>query len=88
MTVTVHLLPDTEQKLREQAAHYGKSLEEYLSHLAHDWAAANGVIQPESFDKRSAPERAAAWREWVASHDSVTRVADDSRESIYAGRGE
>jgi predicted DNA-binding antitoxin AbrB/MazE fold protein len=29
-----------------------------------------------------------ALREWAASHPRVDHFADDSRESIYAGRGE
>jgi hypothetical protein len=29
-----------------------------------------------------------ALREWAASHARLDTVADDSRESIYAGRGE
>lgn len=30
----------------------------------------------------------ARWDEWVASHPPSEVVADDSRESIYEGRGE
>jgi len=32
--VTIELAPDTERKLREKAAGYGKSLESYLEELA------------------------------------------------------
>ena len=30
----------------------------------------------------------ADWRAWIASHPDVPALADDSRESIYEGRGE
>jgi hypothetical protein len=28
------------------------------------------------------------WRAWAESHPELDHIADDSRESIYAGRGE
>jgi hypothetical protein len=43
-------------------------------------------IQPAKL--RSIQERAAAFQQWVDRHAGVTAVADDSRESIYEGRGE
>lgn len=36
----------------------------------------------------SAVERSAAWRAWAASHRPLSQPVDDSRESIYEGRGE
>jgi hypothetical protein len=42
------------------------------------------VIQP----KLSGEEWAQAFREWAASHPRTTHFVDDSRESIYEGRGE
>ncbi|QDT71471.1 hypothetical protein [Lacipirellula limnantheis] len=38
--------------------------------------------------KQSAEELAYAFREWAASHPRTTHFVDDSRESIYEGRGE
>ncbi len=37
---------------------------------------------------RNSQEWLRAFQAWVDSHSDVTAVADDSRESIYAGRGE
>jgi hypothetical protein len=90
MTITLDLPPETEAKLREQAATQGAKLEEYLSELAQHWASGNGTSPaPVGPPKEKTPEqRIAEWREFVASHDYITAVADDSRESIYEGCGE
>ncbi|HVA49157.1 MAG TPA: hypothetical protein VNH11_22530 [Pirellulales bacterium] len=85
MSVTIHLPPDTEQKLRDAAARRGQTLEAYLEWLATVSAAANGSGPP---TQRTPQEKVAAWREWVASHASNPHVADDSRESMYGDRGE
>jgi hypothetical protein len=37
---------------------------------------------------QSAEEWSKAWREWIDSHTSRNPHFDDSREIIYAGRGE
>jgi hypothetical protein len=90
MSVIVNLAPDTERKLREVAAHRGLTIEEYLGQLAAESAASTPAApKPSPTPSEQTPEqRVAAWRAWVASHRNQTRVADDSRESIYEGRGE
>ena len=49
----------------------------------------NGAMEG---DGRTLEMNASEWvkefRTWVASHNDIEAVADDSRESIYAGRGE
>ncbi len=85
MTVTIHLEAETEAKLREQAARRGANLEDYLTQLAQDWAIANSAA---TSNLKSRDERETEWRAWAASHPPLSYVADDSRESIYAGRGE
>ena len=73
----------------DKAAQEGQSLEDYLGRVIQDWAnGTNGVATAKSSEQKTAEERAAAWREWVASHRPGLVIADDSRESIYAGRGE
>jgi hypothetical protein len=37
---------------------------------------------------RSHEDWSKAFHDWVNSHRKLDRIADDSRESIYAGRGE
>lgn len=90
---TVNLPPAVEQKLKERAATSGQTLEEYLLRLAVREAeapepAASGpaIAYPPGFS--SPEERSKAIREWAASHPTVEHFVDDSRESIYAGRGE
>ena len=81
MTVTIRLPPETEQKLREKAARAGQTLEAYLERLAAEVAAGSGAGLPPE-------EWVAQFRSWVASHKPLATPADDSRESIYQGRGE
>jgi hypothetical protein len=84
MTITINLPADAEKKLREAAARRGETLEAYLEWLAAQ-SAGNGA-RPAA--KRTPEERVAEFRAWAASHAPVTHFVDDSRESIYEGRGE
>jgi hypothetical protein len=81
MTVTLTLPPETERRLREKAARNGQTLEGYLEALVREAAGAAPAALP-------AEEWAAQFRAWVASHRPLPALADDSRESIYEGRGE
>jgi hypothetical protein len=83
MSVTLHLPPDLERRLREQAVRRSQSLEEYLERLAEESLRAES-----SAPTLTAEQWVAEWRAWAASHPTLPTVADDSRESIYAGRGE
>lgn len=55
-----------------------------LGLLAEEQAEVSGKPQPAETD---AADRIGAIRRWSASHDEVTQVVDDSRESIYQDRG-
>jgi hypothetical protein len=83
MSVTLHLTPDLERRLREQAAGRSQSLEEYLERLAEESLRAESSPPP-----RTADQWEAEWRAWAAGHATLPTAADDSRESIYAGRDE
>jgi hypothetical protein len=83
MTVTLHLSPETVRRLRDQAAQNGQTLEAYLEELAEKSAGASGEAED-----RTPEDWVAEWRSWMASHRRLSTVADDSRESIYADRGE
>ena len=85
--LTLDLPPAVEQELKEKAARQGQTLEEYLRSLAiRDLAASPVLAYPPGF--ASAEEWVKAFREWAASHQPEGHFVDDSRESIYDGRGE
>jgi hypothetical protein len=90
MRVTIHLEPDTDRRLREKATQRGQTVEDYLRQLAEEAADSPAVAQepPPAPPDRTPEEWVAAWRAWVASHRPGAVIADDSRESIYEGRGE
>jgi hypothetical protein len=87
-SVTLQLHPDTERRLREQASRSGQTLETYLQQLAEQAAAAEGSAAPSSGAELTPDQWSAEWRAWAASHTHTPGELDDSRESIYAGRGE
>lgn len=84
MSITINLPAETEQKLREAAARRGETLEAYLASMAASCAVDVGGPPSE----QTAEEWVAEFRAWAASHAPVTHFVDDSRESIYEGRGE
>jgi hypothetical protein len=84
MTVTLNLSWEMVRRLRERAAQCGLSLEDCLQQLVEQSAAAGLGTGAE----RTAQEWIAEWRSWTASHRALATTADDSRESIYADRGE
>jgi predicted transcriptional regulator len=90
MTVTIRLEPETERRLKEKAAARGQTLEAYLERLAEREASAgNGTAAPEeSGADSSRDDWNRQWRSWAEGHARLPAVADDSREGIYAGRGE
>ena len=82
MALTLKLSPETEKKLREKAARAGQTLEACLEQLAAESSAGGSAAT------LSAKEWAVQFRAWIESHKSLATAADDSRESIYEGRGE
>jgi hypothetical protein len=90
MKVVLQLPPATERVLKEKAARSGQTLETYLQHLAEREAGlGNGPTAAEDGAGEWTPEQwSAAWRAWAAGFPTRPTEADDSRESIYVGRGE
>lgn len=89
MTLQVPLSEETESQLRAFANANGKDV---LLVVADAIAEKLAADQPAASDSRahqpSAEEWIAALNAWAASHARLDYVADDSRESIYAGCGE
>jgi hypothetical protein len=85
----IPLSPEKEAKLRERAAAMGKDVAEYVLEVVEEELT---ITEPPSAEPLPSSQHPDPWlktfREWIASHDHIKTVADDSRESIYAGRGE
>ena len=92
MNLILNLPPETEAKLKEQAAAVGRAPEEFVLITLEERLAA-GSAQAGA-ERRGLPDRLAAeqwiarFRKWAESHRRLAHEADDSRESIYEGRGE
>ncbi len=87
--LNIPLSPDKEAKLRERAAAAGKDVAEYVLGVVEEDLA---MTEPTPSLHTDASLEADQWlkefRAWVASHPRLDYLADDSRDSIYAGRGE
>jgi predicted transcriptional regulator len=86
MTITVSLSPETGSKLHERAAATGKDVPTLIREAVEAKLASEGEASAPSempYDRWKA-----AFDQWVASHQPVDHFVDDSRESIYDGRGE
>jgi hypothetical protein len=86
MTLELKIPSETEAKLRERAAAAGQDLETFVLQ-----AVAEKLTEAES--QPILPSRNGKdWRNKLLAcidlHPVVTHFVDDSRESIYAGRGE
>jgi hypothetical protein len=86
-TLQVELPPETEARLRAEAAAAGKDPATFVREAVEEklaWASDDMAERP----KLSTQERIAEWMAWGGSHVPLGRDADDSRETIYEGRGE
>lgn len=81
MTVNLQFDAEVERKLQEAAARDGLTVEAYLQRLAEQSVASRPVSR-----RMSREEWSAAFRAWLASHKPLPHIADDDRESFYAGR--
>ena len=92
MNLILHLPPETEAKLNAQAAAVGKAPEEFALITLEEGLAARSrppvVDAPASPNPVSPQQWIADFRKWAEGHRRLEHEADDSRESIYFGRGE
>lgn len=87
MTLHIPLSPEAEAQLRQRAAEAGKDLVEFAREALEERLS----LSPRPAAPQSplpADQRVAELLRWVASHRPLEHDADDSRESIYEGRGE
>ena len=86
MFTPLEIKPETAEMLAAQARCRGLSVDDYLRTLL---PSANGDLEEQPLYQSATPEEwVRAFREWAASHPTPPAIADDSRESIYQGRGE
>jgi hypothetical protein len=84
--MTVQFSPDIEAKLRERARQTGTSVEQFVSDAVKEALDRPAPAAPQTLSTEHWLE---AFDRWVESHPIRPGVnLDDSRESIYAGRGE
>lgn len=86
MTLTLHLTPEIENRLRHWANQAGKNPETIALEALNE-KLAEADSQP-SHTAGNDAEWKAKLSACIALHPTVTHPLDDSRESIYAGRGE
>lgn len=87
MTIKVHIPPDLETELRKHAAAAGKDLQTFALDALHEKIANSNGFREDPPDL-STEQQVAEWLSWTSSHPRLGYPVDDSRESIYAGRGE
>jgi uncharacterized protein (DUF1778 family) len=86
MTLELQISANLEAQLRQQAAVTGQNVADFVIKAVEEKLAESNAQNPESAANDT--DWMAKLRELIELHPVVTHVADDSRESIYAGRGE
>lgn len=87
MTLQISLSPEVESRLREQAKAAGKDLATFVKEVVEELADRGNGSQVEGGSVP--PDKwTGEWHAWAAGHRRLDHVVDDSRENIYAGRGE
>ncbi len=85
MTIKLDIPAETEARLREQSQRSGKPIENFVREAIEEKLAG----ETKSARDLTSEERIELLRQWVAGHPKREGIhLDDSRESIYAGRGE
>jgi len=85
MTVTFSLPPEVEARLRERAAAAGKDVATLVREAVEEKLLAG---ERAAGPARSVEQWEQEFDSWVRGRPPVAHPIDDSRESIYAGRGE
>ena len=83
MNIKLKVNAEVERKLQEAAALNALTVEAYIQRLVEQT-----VAPPPIVNRMPRKQWVAEFRAWIASHKPLPHEADDSRESIYAGRGE
>ena len=85
MNVNIRLSPEDEDALRRRAESVGQDVETFVANvIVEELAAEQPAIKP----SRSHEEFTAKLRRFIERYGVHVSEVDDSRESIYGGRGE
>ncbi len=88
MVLRLDLSSEAEAQLRYRAAVAGKDVDRFVLEAVEQKLAETSIPLKPAPQTLSAAEWTASLKAWAASHPHLDYIADDSRESIYAGRGE
>jgi hypothetical protein len=90
MNIQLNLPAEYEQALQQQAAAHGRDVNTYIQEIVTESLADEVESQRKRSSKRDPKRRPfAEWLDsWIARHPVLDHPVDDSRESIYEGRGE
>jgi hypothetical protein len=86
--ISFQLRSEIERLLQQKAARRGQSLEVFLQGLAEREAHQPDTAGDSTVETTATDLWVERWRAWAQGHPATAIVADDSRESIYGGRGE
>ncbi len=87
MVLRLDLSPEAEARLLDRAAAAGKAVDRFVLDVIEEKLEV-GSVSSAALREESLAEWVRRFDAWVNSHPRRGYVADDSRESIYAGRGE
>jgi hypothetical protein len=84
MTLELHLSPEIETRLFAQAALTGRAPEALALEALEEKLSDQAAVRPDQGPAEWRAQLAA----WIGLHPIVDHFVDDSRDSIYEGRGE
>ncbi len=84
MTLTLHLSPEIEAKLREESARSGKNPDLVVLEALQEKLA----LTSEKGNTHAPSSQLTAFRDWLTSRPAANPHADLSRDMIYGNRGE
>lgn len=88
MKIEVPMSAETELQLRQQAQAAGQDITTFVLEALEEKLSSNVISAGKSGPVLTSQQRITKLLEWAASHKPLPFEADDSRESIYEGRGE
>jgi len=89
MTLRLELSDEFEDRLRHEAALAGTDVEGFVQRVVQEKLSSAAPASSSVASSGDSDPWLTLFEEWVTSHPARANVhLDDSRESIYAGRGE